>query len=100
MGEEISARDGRIQFELNVVGTRPVVSATLIRGGEKIKSFPGNGTPQLHAQFAEAGLTGGPHWYYWEIAQEGTSTHYRGNTCVARGHLAWSGPHWVHGAEE
>jgi len=32
---------------------------------------------------------------YWEIAQEGVSTPYRGNISVARGHLAWSSPHFV-----
>jgi hypothetical protein len=95
MGEEVTTADGRVRFELKVVGTQPIVSATLVYRGTPLKTFSGNGTPTLDVTFEHSGLGPGEHWYYWEIAQKGRSTHYRGNTAVARGHLAWSSPHWV-----
>jgi hypothetical protein len=94
-GEEIKVDGGPVEFELAVIGTRPIVSATLIRNGEKVKTFEGNGSQSLQVSFREDRLRQGEHWCYWEIAQQGTSTHYRGNTSVARGHLAWSSPHWI-----
>ncbi|MFV2062369.1 MAG: formate--tetrahydrofolate ligase, partial [Chloroflexota bacterium] len=94
-GEDVTATSGRATLTLTAIGTRPIVSATLIRGGEKIKTFPGNGTKTLEVTFKTTELPQGTHWYYWEVAQEGTSKRYHGNACVAQGHLAWSSPHWV-----
>ena len=94
-GEDVTAVSGRATLALTAIGTRPIVSATLIRGGEKIESFPGNGTKTLEVTFEATELPQGTHWYYWEVAQEGASKRYHGNTGVAQGHLAWSSPHWV-----
>ncbi len=96
MGQETEVEDGEdVQIRLSVVGTRPIVKATLIRDGEEIASFDGDGTESLSVVRIDRDLTEGTHWYYWRIAQEGDSTNYPGNVAVARGHMAWSSPHWV-----
>lgn len=95
MGRDLHARDGKVKITLSVVGTRPIVRATLIRDGEEVNVFDGDGTARLSAEHRDANLAPGVHWYYWRIAQEGTSPRYPGNVKVARGHLAWSSPHWV-----
>ncbi len=95
MGQEAHSSDGKAEIRLTVVGTKPIVTATLIRDGEEIKTFEGDGTVNLSAVHHDADLSPGTHWYYWRIAQQGTSPNYPGNVKVARGHLAWSTPHWV-----
>jgi hypothetical protein len=95
MGREVAAPEGAAEIALSVVGSRPIEKATLIRDGEEIKVFAGNGTKNLSAVYRDAELPRGMHWYYWRIAQQGTSPRYPGNVKVARGHLAWSTPHWV-----
>ncbi|MHC4400982.1 MAG: DUF3604 domain-containing protein, partial [Planctomycetota bacterium] len=95
MGQEVRAPEKSAEITLSLIGTRPIVSATLIRGGKDLKTFPGDGTRRLSVAYRDEQLPGGTHWYYWRIAQEGTSPRYPGNVKVARGHLAWSSPHWV-----
>jgi hypothetical protein len=95
MGQEAHSADGMAEIRLSVVGTKPIVSATLIRDGEEIHTIEGDGTDKLTAVHRDADLSPGIHWYYWRIAQQGTSPNYPGNVKVARGHLAWSTPHWV-----
>ena len=95
MGNDVPADDCNVQITLSVTGTKPIVKATLIRDGKEVKVIDGNGTTQLSAVFREEQLSPGTHWYYWRIAQQGTSPRYPGNVKVARGHLAWSTPHWV-----
>jgi hypothetical protein len=95
MGCEVSAPDGRVEIVLSVVGTRPIVRATLLRDGEEVKTFEGRGTRKLSAVYEDENLSTGTHWYYWRIVQEGEAPAYPGNVEVARGPLAWSSPHWV-----
>ena len=95
LGDEVRARDGRADIRLSVTGTRPIVSATLIRDGREIATFDGDGSNRLSCVHRDADLPPGTHWYYWRIAQQGSSPRYPGNVKVARGHLAWSTPHWV-----
>ena len=95
MGREVFAADGNVEIVLSVVGTRPVVRATLIRDGQEVKTFEGNGSRRLSAVYEDADLPAGTHWYYWRVTQEGASPAYPGNVEVARGPLAWSTPHWV-----
>ncbi|NQT15565.1 MAG: DUF3604 domain-containing protein [Planctomycetes bacterium] len=94
MGQDLRADDGKVEITLSVVGTRPIVQATLIRDGEEVKTFDGDGNVRLSVEHQDT-LDPGVHWYYWRIAQEGASPRYPGNVKVARGHLAWSSPHWV-----
>jgi hypothetical protein len=95
MGREVRAAEGTAEITLSVIGTRPIVTATLIRDGKEVKTFEGDGTQKLSAVYRDVQLPQGTHWYYWRIAQEGTPPSYPGNVKVARGHLAWSSPHWV-----
>ena len=95
MGTEVRSPDGSITITLNVTGTKPLVDVTLIRDGKEVKTFDGDGKRRLRLVFKDEALPKGTHWYYWRVAQEGQSPLYRGNAKAARGHLAWSSPHWV-----
>ena len=63
--------------------------------GKELKTFTAADRKTLQAVYNDTQLPQGTHWYYWRVAQEGQSPLYRGNAKVARGHLAWSSPHWV-----
>ena len=95
MGDDVHAAGGNVEITLSVIGTKPILTATLIRDGEELTTFQGDGTRQLKVTRRDTQLSPGTHWYYWRVAQEGTSPRYPGNVKVARGHLAWSTPHWV-----
>jgi hypothetical protein len=95
MGREVEAPEGKVRLTLFAAGTKPIVKATLVRDGKEIGTFPGNGGRELRAAFQDEQLAPGTHWYYWRVAQEGKSAQYPGNVTCARGHLAWSSPHWV-----
>ena len=96
MGRETRIEAGAdVEIRLLAEGTRPIVKATLIRDGHEIGSFDGNGTDRLSVVHKDRDVSEGTHWYYWWISQEGDSTNYPGNVAVARGHMAWSSPHWV-----
>ncbi len=85
-----------LNFDLHVIGTTPVLAATLrTNGGRTVKTWKGNGSRELRVHHAERDLAKGDHWYYWEIRQEGSSRQYTGNISVAQGSLAWSSPHFV-----
>jgi hypothetical protein len=95
MGQDVEAAEGQVRITLTAVGTRPIVRAALVRDGREIASFPGNDQQELRAAHADGELAKGTHWYYWRVAQQGTSAQYPGNVTCAQGHLAWSSPHWV-----
>jgi len=94
MGEEIET-DGGVTLSLLVKGSKPIVRVTLVGDGEDLKVFEGDGDSELEATFTADSLSTGTHWYYWRVEQEGVSPRYPSNMKVARGHLAWSTPHWV-----
>ena len=91
----MKAADGRAELTLLVIGTRPILSATLIRDGRELKSFSGNGRRKLSLTYSEKNLSPGTHWYYWRVAQTPETPDLPGNLNPAFGHLAWSSPHWV-----
>jgi hypothetical protein len=95
MGQEVEAAGGDVRITLLAVGTKPIVQATLVRDGQEIQTFRGDGGRQLRVVHEYEQLPEGTHWYYWRVAQAGTSAQYPGNVTCARGHLAWSSPHWV-----
>ena len=95
MGSDVESKDGSAEVVLDVIAPKPIVEVTLIRDGQKVKTFSGEGQKKLHAVVNDKNLYKGTHVYYWRIAQEGESPLYQGNAKVARGHLAWSSPHWV-----
>jgi len=95
MGEEVKAPSGVVEIKLTAIGTRPIASATLVCDGKEVETFRGTGQKEFHAVYRSKPLPEGTHWYYWHMAQEGRSPQFPGNVCVARGHLAWSTPHWV-----
>lgn len=85
-----------LRFDLRVIGTKPVLSATLkSNGGKTLKVYQGKGTRELTLHHVEREIPTGDHWFYWEIRQEGSSRQYTGNISVAQGSLAWSSPHFV-----
>ena len=94
-GQETQAPDGVVEIRLQAIGTCPIVSAELIHNGESVKTYHGNGQRELRAVFQSSKLPKGKHWFYWNIAQEGSSPSFPGSSCVAQGHLAWCTPHWV-----
>ena len=95
MGQEVRCDDRAVHIVLELLGTRPIVEATLIGDGKRLKTFSGNGQRDLRLIYRDDNLSKGMHWYYRRIAQEGQSPLYRGNAKAAHGHLAWSSPHWV-----
>lgn len=95
MGTDVESKDGSAEVVLEITAPKPIVEARLVRDGETIKTFSGNGKKTLRAVFHDKDLTQGTHVYYWRVAQEGVSPLYQGNAKVARGHLSWSSPHWV-----
>jgi len=99
IGQRVEAPDGIAHITLTAIGTRPIVSATLVGDGKDVKTFTGTGQREFHAQYRTQPLSPGTHWFYWRIVQEGSSPQFPGNVCVARGHLAWCSPHWVTVAE-
>ena len=64
-------------------------------GGKSVATFEGDGTNELQISKTLTDLPKGDHWFYWAVEIEGNSTQYSGNISVARGHLAWSSPHFV-----
>ena len=95
LGQQVEAASGMVTIDLQVSGTRPIVSATLVGDGKTLKTFPGTGQREFRAVYHSEALPKGTHWFYWQVAQEGESPQFPGNVCVARGHLAWCSPHWV-----
>jgi hypothetical protein len=67
----------------------------LIRDGEEIKRFDGNGKREIKLSYRDDSLSSGTHWYYWRISQEQDAPVLPGNMMAAYGHLAWSTPNWV-----
>jgi hypothetical protein len=95
MGDEATAKDGRITLTLHAIGTRPITRARLVRNGETIREMTGNGTREFKASLTDEGLRKGTHWYYWRVSQSGVGPVLPGNLMPAHGHHAWSSPHWV-----
>lgn len=94
MGSAVVAQDGEVTLTLQVEGTRPILSATLVRDGREVKEYTGTGSSSLGAHFTDR-QPSGTHWYYWRIAQTPETPDLPGNLNPAWGHLAWSSPHWV-----
>ena len=94
MGECVE-RARSVRLSLFARGTRPIVRAVLIRDGREVETFDGNGAQTLNVSVTDSDASPGRHWYYWRVSQAGRSPSYPSNVKVARGHLAWSSPHWV-----
>jgi hypothetical protein len=94
MGQSVRAKN-RVTLTLDAIGTRPITSATLIRNGKELKTFPSAGRREFHTSYEDSGLPQGRHWYLWRVAQQHVAPTLPGNVSVAHGHLAWSSPHWV-----
>ena len=87
---------GTAELSLYVRGTKPLTRVALVGDGGTVKVFEGDGsTAEMELEHRVEGLKKGRHWFYWEIEQEGTSKQYSGNISTARGHRAWSSPHFV-----
>lgn len=95
MGREVEAPDGVANLQLKAIGTRPILGAELIRNGEKIAEFEGNGTDELEIEHRVSGLESGEHWFYWRVTQRGGGRPLPGNVEVAFGATAWSTPVWI-----
>ncbi len=95
MGQDVHATEGNVNLTLRAVGTRPIVSATLIRDGKELHTFKGNGLKTFNLEHQDTELSPGLHWYYWRVTQERAAPVLPGNLMTAHGHLAWSTPNWV-----
>lgn len=95
MGEAFKSQDGNVELSLQAVGTRPVVSATLVLDGKEIKKIKGRGTEEFHTTYQLKQLPPGRYWFYWRFEQSKDAPVLPGNLMVAHGHLAWSTPHYV-----
>ena len=95
MGQDVMIKDNAVNLTLRSVGTRPIVSVVLIRDGEEIQRFPGNGKREIKLSYRDQELSSGTHWYYWRISQAQDAPVLPGNMMAAYGHLAWSTPNWV-----
>jgi hypothetical protein len=95
MGAEAPAT-GPVRLMLRAKGTRPIRTATLLRDGIDLAVItPAGDQREVVLEHVDASPSGGVHWYYWRVEQEGSSKHYGGNVSVALGNLAWSTPNWV-----
>ncbi len=96
MGEETKTNDSQVNLKLHAIGTRPILSAVLIRNGKEIYQAAGNGEKDFKVEFTDEQLEKGNYWYYWRVSQDKKApTRLAGNLATAHGHLAWSSPHWV-----
>ncbi|MEX2581419.1 MAG: DUF3604 domain-containing protein [Verrucomicrobiales bacterium] len=95
MGRETRAPDGNVTLDLRAAGTRPIVSAVLVRNGEEIHRVDGEAGRELRTAHEVRDLPSGEHWFYWRVTQEGEAPPLPGNVEVAHGTLAWSTPVWV-----
>ena len=95
MGQEVMLDEESVTLTLHAIGTRGIVSATLLRDGQEIKSFSGNGEVEFNATFSDQATASGIHWYYWRIEQQRSAPPLPGNLMSAHGHIAWSTPNWV-----
>ncbi len=85
-----------VEFELHVIGTEEILSATLkTNGGRTVRVVRNEGSREMKIRHVATGLPKGDHWFYWEVRQAGSSRQYTGNISVAQGSLAWSSPHFV-----
>ena len=87
--------DGSAELTLYVRGTKPLTRVALVGDGGTVEVYEGDGTKEMSLTRKVDGLKPGRHWFYWEIEQEGDSKQYSGNISKARGHRAWSSPHFV-----
>lgn len=69
MGEAFKSQDGNVELSLQAVGTRPVVSATLVLNGKEITKNKDRGTKEFHTTYQLKQLPPGRHWFYWGIEQ-------------------------------
>ena len=97
MGEEVAADGVGVTLTLRAKGTRPIVSAVLVRDGEEVHTVQGDGTRDFQTTFQDTQLGPGKHWYYWRVSQQRSAPQLPGNLMAAHGHLAWSTPHFVAG---
>jgi len=87
--------EGAAELTLYVRGTKPLTRVALVGDGGTVEVYEGDGSKELTLTRKVDGLKAGRHWFYWEIEQEGDSKQYTGNISKARGHRAWSSPHFV-----
>ena len=95
MGRDVPVHDGAVTLKLHAIGTRPIISAVLVRDGKQIRTFMGSGEREIRIEHHDTDLSRGLHWYYWRVAQERDAPDLPGNLMAAHGHLAWSTPHWI-----
>ena len=95
MGQDVMANAGAVTLKLHAIGTRPLVSMTLIRDGKEIRTVKADGEREIRIEHRDVGLKSGVHWYYWRVSQSRAAAELPGNLMAAHGHLAWSTPHWV-----
>ena len=91
----VKAKNGAIELSVVVRGTKPITRVVLTGDGGTIEVFEGDGSAEMRLARKMQGLAPGRHWFYWEVEQEGDSKQYSGNISTARGHRAWSSPHFV-----
>ena len=92
----VEAEKGKVQLNLRVQATAPIVMVRLIgTKGKTLARFEGNGESTAEFRYVAEQLEEGSHWFYWAVEQEGSSKQYAGNISIARGSLAWSSPHFV-----
>jgi len=94
MGEVVRSGSD-VKLSINVRGTRPLVSATIVRDGKDLKTFDADGQRELEVALVDR-LEPGRHWYYWRVSQEGSSPQYPSNVKVAFGNYSWSSPHFIY----
>ena len=88
MGEVIEVKDGRVNLTLHAIGTRPVMSATLIHNGKVIEKFSGSDKQEFKCEHQLQDLPAGRHWFYWRVVQSRDAPVLPGNLMAAHGHLA------------
>jgi len=97
-GEPVILESGLLDYRLPTVlevkgGRFSCLASELPR--DQRRAYHCGGARELRAVYEDEPLAEETHWYYWRVAQEGKSAQYPGNATCARGHLAWSSPHWV-----
>jgi hypothetical protein len=64
IGQQVEAPEGIAEITLLAIGTRPIVTATLVGDGNMLKTFPGKGAREFRACYRSQPLPRGTHWFY------------------------------------
>ena len=76
MGSEIRAVDGMRKFKARAIGTAPVKQVDLLRNGEVVKTWQGNGSYDVPCDYETSNPIKWNEWWMLRVTQEDAETAY------------------------